>query len=241
MKQMFSQPINAIFSAARLLFQRPRALLVMLAAYAGLLAAIYLFVSTREATIEQLILTMAVALIAPALFFVLQAASVSYTTGPLSKSLIRDCLRLIVVSVPVIGITLLGVYGLGKIDSYVTITTALRYLLIAVVAPLLAIQLWIVASGSSGLRGLVGNLRKVAAKAFAPQPLFVYLCGFVIFAVVPYLLLTQMIRTERVWLEFSFLLLKLVVSGLLILLGWVTTVGAISIVSHGSNTTGNEK
>lgn len=229
---MFSQPIKAIFSAARLLFQRPRALLLMLAAYAGLLAAIYLFVSTREATIAQLMVTMTVALIAPVLFFVLQAASVSYTSGPLSKSFIRNCPRLIVVSVPVIGITMLGVYGLGKVDSYVTIATALRYLLIAVVAPLLAIQLWIVAS-DSGLRGLLRNLRKVAAKAFAPQPLFVYACGFVIFAVVPYLLLWQMIRTERVWLEFSFLMLRLAVSGLLILLGWVTTVGAISILSQG--------
>lgn len=230
---MFSQPIKAIFSAVRLLFQRPRALLLMLAAYAGLLTAIYLFVSTREATIAQLILTIVVALIAPALFFVLQAASVSYTSGPLSKSLIRNCLRLIVVSVPVIGMTLLGVYALAKVDSHPTLVTALRYLLIAVVAPLLAIQLWIVASGS-GLRGLLSNLRRVAAKAFGPQSLFVYACGFVIFAIVPYVLLTQMIRTERAWLEFSFLLMRLVVSGLLILLGWVTTVGAISILNEDS-------
>jgi hypothetical protein len=230
---MFSQPIKAMFSAVRLLFQRPRALLLMLAAYAGLLTAIYLFVSTREATIGQLILTMAVALIAPALFFVLQAASVSYTSGPLSKSLIRNCLRLIVVSVPVIAIMLLGVYGLGKVDSYVTLVTALRYLLIAVVAPLLAIQLWIVASGS-GLRVLLSNVRRVAAKAFGPQSLFVYLCGFVIFAVVPYILLMRMIQTERAWLEFSLLILRLTVSALLILLGWVTTVGAISILNEDS-------
>ena len=57
----------------------------MLGAYAGLLTVVYLFVSTREATIPQLVLTLAVVVAAPVLFFVLQAISVSYTNGPISK------------------------------------------------------------------------------------------------------------------------------------------------------------
>ena len=229
---MFLQSTKAIFSAVRLLFKSRRAMALMLIAYAGLLTAIYLFVSTREATIPQLILTMTVVVVAPALFFVLQAASVSYTSGPPSRELISNCLKLVVVSVPVIAITVLGVYGLSKVNSYVTITTALRYLLIAVIAPLVAIQLWVAASGD-GLRRLLSNLRRIAAKAFAPQSVFVYACGFLIFAVAPYLLITQTITTEVAWLEFSLLMLRLSVSGLLILLGWVTTVGAISILSRG--------
>ena len=233
MRQLFSQPINAIFSAARLLFKSRRALVLIVIAYAGLLTAIYLFVSTREATIPQLILTTAVVIVAPALFFVLQAASVSYTSGPPSRALISNCLKLIVVSVPVIAITVLGVHGLSKVDSYVTITTALRYLLISVIAPLVAIQLWIAAS-SDGLRALKRNLRRIAVRAFASQSVFVYACGFLIFAVAPYLLITQTITTETAWLEFSLLMMRLSVSGLLILLGWVTTVGAISILSRGN-------
>jgi len=205
----------------------------MLAAYAGVLTSVYLFVSTREATIAQLILTMTVVVIAPALFFVLQAASVSYTNGPLSRSLVRSCLRLMVVSLPVIGITVLGVYGLSKVESYPTLTTALRYLLIGVFAPLLAIQLWIAAS-DSGLRSLLGSLRKVAVKAFAPQSVFVYVCGFLIFAVTPYVLINEKVTTDRAWLEFSLLMLRLSASALLILLGWVSTVGAISILSRRS-------
>lgn len=231
---MFVQPIIAMFSAARLLLKSRRALALMFAAYAGLLLAVYLFVSTREATVSQLILTLAVVVAAPLLFFVLQAASVSYTDGPLSKALVKICLKLIVVTVPVIGITVLGVYGLSKVDSFVTLTTAVRYLLIAVFAPLLAIQLWVAVSGN----GI--NLRKVVIKAFAPQSLVVYVCGFLFFAVVPYLLLTQKISTERAWLEFSFLMLRLFASALLILLGWVTTVGAISILSRGSYASANE-
>ena len=132
---------------------------------------------------------------------------------------------------PVIGITALGVYGLSKVDSLVTLVTALRYLLIGVFAPLLAIQLWVAASSSGRL---LSNLRKVAVKAFAPQSVVVYVCGFLIFAVVPYVLITEKIATERAWLEFSLLMARLSASALLILLGWVTTVGAISILSRGS-------
>src|SRR5688572_23808189 len=140
MRQIFLQPIISMYSAARLLFKSRQAIAVMFAAYAGLLTSVYLFVSTREATIPQLILTMAVVVVAPALFFLLQAASVSYTNEPLSTSLVRNCVRLMVVSVPVIGITVLGVYGLNKVQSYLTLITTLRYLLIGVFAPLLAIQ-----------------------------------------------------------------------------------------------------
>jgi hypothetical protein len=231
MKQIFLQPVIAMFSAARLLVKSRRALALILGAYAGLLTVVYLFVSTREATIPQLILTLAVVIAAPVLFFVLQAISVSYTNGPLSKQILRNCFKVTVVTVPVIGLTALGVYGLSKVDSLVLLATALRYLLIGVIAPLLAIQLWVAASNNGRL---LRNLRTSAMKAFAPQYVVVYVCGFLIFAVAPYVLITQRISTERAWLEFSLLTLRLSASALLLLLGWVTTVGAISILSHGS-------
>ena len=214
---MFTESINAIVTAARALFKSRRALAIMLTAYAGLIAAVYLFVSTREATIVQLLLTMTLVVVAPALFFLLQALSVSYTTGPVSRGLARNCLKMVIVSVPLIGVTVLGLYGLGKVQSYATIITTLRYLLIGLVAPLLAIQLWVKPS-----------LRM----AFAPQSVFVYSLGFLIFAVAPYFLITKTIQTERAWLELSLLVLRLTSAASLILLGWVTTVGAISILSR---------
>ncbi len=210
---------------------------MLVLAWAGLLTAVYLFASTREATISQLVLTLVVVIAAPALFFVLQAVSVTYADGPVSDGRIRkllfDCLRLIVVSVPVIAVTLLAVYGLNKVQTYVTLATTLRYLLIAVVAPMLAIQLWI-ATTNGGLRSLVKSMRGVVGKTFAPQSMFVYGCGFLMFAVIPYLLLQIGPSIERPWLELSVLTLRLAASALLILLGWVTTVGAISILNRPS-------
>jgi len=232
---MYIKSFSAMFSAVRLLFKSRRVLLMLLLAWAGLLTTVYLFASTREATISQLLMTLVVVICAPALFFVLQALSVTYAEGPVSgnrvKKLTLDCLRLIVVSLPVLAVTLLAVYGLNKVQTYVTLATTLRYLLIAVVAPMLTIQLWI-ATTNSGLRILVQNLRGVLSKTFEPQSVFVYGCGFLLFAVIPYLLVQAGISIDRPWLELSVLTLRLVASALLILLGWVTTVGAISILSR---------
>lgn len=229
---MYIKSLSAMFSAVRLLFKSRGVLLMLLLAWAGLLTAVYLFASTREATISQLVLTLVVVIAAPALFFVLQAVSVTYADGPVSGGRIRkllfDCLRLIVVSVPVVAVTLLAVYGLNKVQTYVTLATTLRYLLIAVVAPMLAIQLWI-ATTKSGLRPL--SLRGVVGQTFAPQSMFVYGCGFLMFAVIPYVLVQVGPFIERPWVELSVLTLRLAVSALLMLLGWVTTVGAISILN----------
>ncbi len=221
---MLSQSLIAITSAARLLFRRWKTLALLLAVYAALLTAVYVFVSTREATMGQLILTLALLVVAPALFFLLQSITINYANGSTTRKLLSDCLRMIVVSVPVIALTLVAIYGLNKLDTVPTITTTLRYLLLGVVAPLLAIQLW-VATSIGGLRSLT---RKVLAGTFAPQSVFVYACGFLIFAVAPYFLISKTVPTERAWLEFSLLVLRLSAGAILILLGWATTVGAIS-------------
>jgi hypothetical protein len=220
-----------MFSAVRLLFKSWRVLLMLLLLWAGLLTAVYLFASTREATISQLVLTLVVIIAAPALFFVLQALSVTYAEGRGEKRLAIDCLRLVVVSLPILIVTLLAVYGLGKVQTHVTIVTTLRYLLIGVVAPMLTIQLWI-ATTKSGLRSLMKSLRSVVSKTFAPQSVFVYACGFLIFAVVPYLMVHIGPLIERPWLELSVLVVRITASALLILLGWVTTVGAMSILAR---------
>lgn len=237
---MYSRSFTAILSAVRALRRNRRALLLMIAAYVGLIVAIYLFVSTREATIFQLVLTLVAVIGAPALFFVLQTVSVSYTSDPASRRLLTRALKLILVSVPVFALTFLAAYGLSKIQTHPTIVTAVRYLLLAVIAPLLAIQLWI-AGSDSGLRVFFKSLRKVLSRTFGPESMFVYACGFLIFAIVPYWLLQQKIVIERQWLEFSVLALRLGVSALLVLLGWVTTVGALSILSRPSYLAAPEK
>jgi len=219
---MYLKSLNALLSALRLLFMNRRALYSIVFAYAGLLTTLYLFISTREATISQLLVTLFSIAAAPALFFLLQSISVTYTSGNLRKLVILS-IKLFIVSLPVIGLIVFAVYKVNM--------TTLRYLLIAVIAPLLAIQLWI-ATSNTGLRSLVKRLGQVLSKTFAPESVLVYACGFLIFAVAPYLLLRKSISTEGAWLEISLLTVRLAASATLMLVGWVTTVGAISILSR---------
>lgn len=212
---MYSKSLNALFSATRLLFTDRRALVLLLTTYTGLLITLYLFVSTP---ISQLLVTFFSIAVAPALFFLIQSIGVTYTTGSLRKVVIVS-FKLFIVSLPVIALTVFAVYKLNL--------TTLRYLLVAVVAPLLAIQLWIATSNKS-----LRRLGQVLSKTFAPHSVLVYACGFLIFAVAPYLLLRKSISTERAWLEISLLTVRLALSATLTLVGWVTTVGAISILSR---------
>jgi hypothetical protein len=178
-----------------------------------------LFVSTREATVSQLVLTLVTVVAAPAFFFVLQAA----IAKPASGGLIKSSVKLLVVSVPVIALTVLALHGLDKIQTHPTIVTTVRYLALAVIAPLVVVQLWIGVSN--------GCVKSVLARTFAPQTVFVYACGFLIFAVVPYLLLQMTIPAHRPWLEISLIVIRLGVTGLLILFGWILTVRTLSILN----------
>ena len=123
---MISNVINALLSAARGLVRNRRTLLLLMALYGLLLTTLYLFVVTREANISQLALTIALTIFAPILFFILQAMGVSYmhgesatTPGPvlLLRQALRSFWKLIVVSLPVLLLAGLLVYGLNRIEA----------------------------------------------------------------------------------------------------------------------------
>jgi len=112
-----------------------------------------------------------------------------------------------------------------------------RYLFLGIVVPLLLIHFWI-AANSQGLRSLMkwrslaARLREVAVRAFAPEPLLIYAAGFLVFAVIPYLTLFKTVPNNRAWVEIGLLAFRLLLSATLILLGWLTTVGALSISAN---------
>jgi hypothetical protein len=264
---MFSNSAKALFEATRRLLKNWRTTALMVTVYAALLVTIYFFVSTREATVAQLITTLSLAIAAPILFFLLQAASASYTdvagTSSLLKKSARSFWKLFIISLPVIALTILALYLLGKAQAHLavpsnvapsqlispgesvsppiqwglTALTTVRYLLLGVAVPLLLIQFWITVS-HQGLgwmvtwRSLAARLREVAVRAFAPESFLIYAAGFLVFAVIPYLTLFKTMPNKRAWVEVALLAFRLLVSATLILLGWLTTVGALSISAN---------
>src|ERR1051325_11731775 len=125
---MYIKSFRAMFTAVRVLLKSPRVLLTLLLTWAGLLTVVYLFANSREATIFQLLLTLVLVIAAPALFFVLQAVSVTYAGGSgfRLRQIAIDCLKLIVVTLPVIALTFFAIHALNKVQSHLTIAATVR-------------------------------------------------------------------------------------------------------------------
>lgn len=121
---MFRIAFAATGAAARELLRNRGALGLLNLLYAALLASVYLFVTTREASTLQLIITALAALAVPVLFFMLQAAGVASfaEAGARLVSILRRTLRdfwkVFLVSVPLILLAVLIVYLTNKLQAY---------------------------------------------------------------------------------------------------------------------------
>ncbi len=118
---MLTETFQSIAIAARAVFRNWKSTLVIAVVYAALLAVLYFFVIIREATFLQVSLTFASAIIAPLLFFVLQAMVASeadeLTTAGLLKRSLASFWKLILVTLPLIALAVLIVYLLGKVQG----------------------------------------------------------------------------------------------------------------------------
>ena len=126
---MLTETFHAIGIAARRVISNWRAMLLLAIVYAGMLAAVYLFVVVREASLAQIGLTLALAICAPLLFFILQTMIASGIANEMTgeaesmrtSSLIKESLvnfwKLLLVSLPLIALAILVVYVLGRAQA----------------------------------------------------------------------------------------------------------------------------
>jgi hypothetical protein len=103
--ETMKKALETLFAASRRLLKQWRVMAVMAAIYASLLAVLYLFVTTKEATRWQVMLTLVFAALAPALFFLLQTVIVNYAHGEaiaseLIRRSFRDSCKLALASIP---------------------------------------------------------------------------------------------------------------------------------------------
>ena len=171
--------------------------------------------------------------------------------------------KLIVITIPVVATVALTLYLLQKLQtrwgislpqpaapftnagseanakpiqfSAVAITT-FRYLLVAVLAPLALIHLWI-STKRNGLLATLKGIHSHLIQAAGPQSLLIYMAGFMIFAVAPYFLLFKTTSTSRAWVEIALLSLRLLAVFLMTLLGWLLTVRALSLSTEATVST----
>jgi hypothetical protein len=119
---MLTETFHSIITAARQVFTNWRAMLLLATVYASLLAALYFFVAVREANVAQVILTFALAIAMPLLFFLLQSMVASQVDEVNGGSLLRRSLgsfwKLILISLPLIALAVLIAYLLAKAQNH---------------------------------------------------------------------------------------------------------------------------
>src|SRR6266576_399584 len=119
---MLTETFQSITVAARTVFRNWQSVLLITIVYASLLAVLYFFVIVREATFVQVSLTFASAIVAPLLFFVLQAMIASEADEVTATSLLKRSLasfwKLILISLPLIALAVLIAYLLAKAQAH---------------------------------------------------------------------------------------------------------------------------
>ena len=257
---MIKQLFSAMASSLRILFRNWRALIILVLLDVAMIGAGYRFFATREATISQLILTLLLALLASALFFLVQAMALELKTPNqrllvLLRGSLSSFWKLVVISLPVIVVAVLAAYVLGRIEVVgvdqavngalprpgtqkpapplewdAVALRTFRYVLFVVVFPLAAIHLWMAAE-RDGLKRAFKLSAQTLARAFAPQAVVTYATGFALFALVPYLLIVTKTSATSAWLDVGLLAARLALAVAFSLLGWVGTLGALGALA----------
>ena len=159
------------FESLRSTLTSLRALLIFIVLYVLLLVSFYFFISTREATVAQVLLTYALLLLLPAEFFVLQAVILEFARKRtfVVKNILISAAKIAAVTIPILIIGALLWWLMNKLQARypappaplvfpptppkappthwpTLLITTLRFVLFGVALPLATIQLWIEAS-----------------------------------------------------------------------------------------------
>jgi len=268
---MTKNVLASIFAAGRDLLRHPLAFALLVALYLAFIAACYFFITTREATVWQLTLTLLSALGVPLLFFVVQAAGASYAIGERSpaallKHTARSFLKVFAVSIPLVLLAVLSVYLLNKLERRVQLSpeeraraeyatasesgdetevaaaearrkppvrwkylfvSALRLFVVGVFLPLAAMHFWL-AAVREGLLAAFTRSPSLIARAFSARSVLTYGIGMIVFALIPYFLITKRTPVSSNTLELLIFGARILIAFALMLFGWVMTMTALA-------------
>jgi hypothetical protein len=245
---MIKDVFHSIAAAGRKLFTNWGAMLITLAIYAALVGAAYLFFTVREATALQVTLSVILPLAMVALFFLLQAIGLSYVrigvgAGYLLKRALKDCWKILLVSLPLILLFWLTAFVFGKIDqtwfnaSAVAASkvrawgavgvSALRIFFLFCLLPLIAIHLWM-ATVREGAGAAFRGFGQAVARALAPRSLLIYALVCAVSGGAVYFLLFKKVTFKNEWTELWAVGIKTALALLMAFVGWLLTLGSMA-------------
>lgn len=201
--------IKRLLETTRALLTNPRALAIYAGLYALLLATLYFFIATREATVWQVLITLVFLVLIPAEFFIFQAAIIDRALDQKFhwRAILISAFKLFVATIPILIIGYLLFILLNKWQAHfpapspaalpitpsppkpqplhwaTLLFATLRGLLFAVALPLATIHLWIEVAACdlrSSLRGGAKTILKRIGNRFS--------CAFAFDSVLTYAL-----------------------------------------------------
>ncbi|HEX3560152.1 MAG TPA: hypothetical protein VHU19_13185 [Pyrinomonadaceae bacterium] len=256
---MIKDSLKAIGNSAVGLFRNPLGLLLLCVLYFALLACLYVFFATGVASAWQLVLSALTALAAPLLFFVLQAAIANFAQpeaaggGALARHTLRDFLKILLLSLPLIALAVGIIYLLGVLQAHLpkiedaphallaathaeppaplhwqeALISMLWLLLLGIILPLVAAHLWLSAA-RFGLLPTLKKIHRVVARAFRAQSVLIYAVGLFVFGLMPYFIIYTRTPISNGWAELTIFTLRLLLAFVFTLLGWTITLGALA-------------
>jgi hypothetical protein len=224
--------IKDLFSSARERIRDTRSLLLLFGIYVGLLASAALFIVTSVATVKQVLISLAMIVIVPAIFCLLAAVCLTPREGKdYGHVVLLNWLRVTVISLPVfvgalILFRLIGFAQTGLIGKPSLAMTVLRVAVFGIALPLLLIQLWI-ATVSDGLKLNWTSIRATLSRPFSPRPLLTYVLGIAISGALAYALFYAKVPFAQQNAEVASLLIRVVLALLVVFFGWIVTLTAM--------------
>ena len=238
-------------------FANPGALLVFAIIYAFLLVASYIFISIREATVVQVLVTYALMILIPIGFFFFQAAIVNRELDQKFRwrVILIDALKFLAVTIPVLLLAWLLYYLLNKISARYPapvvvappvhanapppapirppihwpslVFSTVRFVLFGAALPLAAIHLWIAVAGGE-FRTSIKRIGAALAHAFSADSVLIYGLGLIIFFVLPYITLVPVFNISGNKTEFVLFGGRLLLAFVFSLIGWVSMLTALT-------------
>lgn len=254
---MIKEAFNALGDSARGLFRNWRTLAVVNVLYVALLVTIYLFFRTGVASTWQLVVSALTALVAPVLFFLLQAALAHAAHGDLGPGqllgrALRDFGKVLLVSLPLAALAVLLIYLLNKLaagmpqpsgaEQFVpqtqgpppvplrgrdVLVSSLWLALLGFVLPLMAARLWL-AVARDGLKATLKGAHRVLGRALTPSSVTVYAVGLFVFGLMTYVVIFTRTPVKSAWGELLIFGLRLALAFVFTLWGWAITLGALA-------------
>jgi hypothetical protein len=252
--------IKRFLNTTRSILTNPKALAILAVLYALLLATLYGFISIREATLWQVTLTLFFLVLIPVEFFALQAAILQHTRTQKFHwaQILRDAIKIAVVTIPIVLLGFLVSYLLNKWQAHypapepllalptaktppapmhwpsVLFATA-RLLVLGIMLPLAAIQLWIEvtardarASLGGGVKTVLQRIADALASAFAFDAVLTYAIGLIVFVLVPYAILFLGNPPKGNKTDFAVFIVRLLLVFLFTLIGWIVTLTTLA-------------